>query len=328
MRKKQNKISKSWILILLCIALGQFIIVYPCIMYTLESDGTHTQSGKFSDVSDMPSNVWKPLDTVDFLTERFYYANGGSGGSNDTCCWAMIGTQRNTGQWTYYPKIAKYGTYVWEGQYINNNNDAGWVLQGLVSRDTHSFVAFESRLSHHIFMTITYRNNLCYETKLDFNLSDTSFHKYGISWKEGNALFFIDDILVANHTINVPDASSSLYFHTQVGLPSKYDDNIEPLYGAMRSIFYCVNTSLEREKQVGIRTEQSLGPKVSHQDLLKQAQSRYITHEEGIWPLHTPTSNNVTAAFPGPTAMKIDTSTPASLTFPCGPTTKTSIHSL
>ena len=244
MRKKQNKISKSWILILLCIALGQFIIVYPCIMYTLESDGTHTQSGKFSDVSDMPSNVWKPLDTVDFLTERFYYANGGSGGSNDTCCWAMIGTQRNTGQWTYYPPIAKYGVYRWRGQHMNNNNPEGWILQGLVSLDTRSYVAFESRLRYQVFRTITYRDNLCTETILNFNLSDTSFHNYSINWEQGNAEFFIDGFLVANHTTNVPDEISELYLHTQAGLPPSSPDNPFPLYGEMRSIFYCVNTSM------------------------------------------------------------------------------------
>jgi len=211
---------------------------------SLSSNQREILSYKFTNMtSGLLSHVWS-LDTNDFVTDRFCYANNGTGGANETCCWAMIGTQNDTGQWTYFPESTGYGIYTWSGKRVTNGNDAGFVIQGLVSKDTRSYIAFESRLRYHVFRTITYRNNLVTETIIDFNLSDTSFHNYSIIWSPGNALFFIDDVLVANHTSRVPDPSSNLYFHTQACLPPSYDDNNMPLYGEMRDVYYSTQVEM------------------------------------------------------------------------------------
>ena len=162
-----------------------------------------------------------------FVTEKYFYLNGGYGGYNSSMIWVSFPNATNGGQWTYLTKPFLYGDYVWEGRYISNATD-GWAIQGFTDGNACKYIAFERIYTDDIFRCITYDKFYTSQqwwspdtsTYLNFtNFSD--WNKYEIRWRPTYASFYINDNLVANHTTNVPKIP--LFFHTHACVASWMD---------------------------------------------------------------------------------------------------------
>lgn len=175
---------------------------------------------------------------MNFITEKFNYRYGGFGNTCTNIIAAGISNRNDTAQWTRCNATAKYGTYEWNGKIIDNHAEYGWGIQGLASKDSNKYVAFEficsSRMrcmvydkyishtkwlffvppllvrKHEIWMDEVKYNNSWRFDYLDWL-------KYKIVWKEGVAKFYINDSLVAKITKFVPKEEDNLFFNINVG---------------------------------------------------------------------------------------------------------------
>jgi len=150
------------------------------------------------------------------VSERYYYTNSGEGGYSNNILWATIPPENDTGQITYINKTFLYGTFTWYGKHTGHPL-TGWTIQGLSDLTSKKYIGFEHLCLDDAFRSITYNKTFPKQqgdsaTYTYFeNVQIDAWVKYSITWTSSYATFFINDVLVANHTSNIP--TIPLYFH-------------------------------------------------------------------------------------------------------------------